>query len=126
LEAGFKSQEAFTRAFKEAFDMTPHECRQVGHKNRFPKKVEFSPEYLRDICHNIAPIPEMTRRPTRIMVGLRTRFFGSDSEKNNIAERLPPLWEAFMSRIASIPDRVPGVCYGIIEQTDDDSEVLEY
>ncbi|MEC5161821.1 hypothetical protein ACFDR9_002773 [Janthinobacterium sp. CG_23.3] len=45
------------------------------------------------------------------LVGMRTSFFGADSEKNNIAERLPPLWQQFLTRLSEIEHTVGGTCY---------------
>ena len=41
------------------------------------------------------------------MVGLRTRFYSVDSDKNNVGEQLPPLWAAFLPRLNEIEHRVP-------------------
>ncbi len=60
------------------------------------------------------------------LVGMRTQFFGADSEKNNIGAKLPPLWAAFLERLPEIEGRVAGVCYGVVRQEQPDSDQLEY
>jgi AraC family transcriptional regulator len=124
--AGFESQEAFARAFKQAFGLTPQKYRSLRDKSRFLKKPRFDAEYLRQLDHNAALAPEIYAQPALQLVGLRTLFYSVDSEKNNIGEKLPPLWVDFVARLAEIPDRVPGVCYGVVRQAHGDAELLEY
>jgi AraC family transcriptional regulator len=126
LEAGFDSQESFTRAFKKAFDMTPNEYRKLGEKSLFLKKVQFDAEYLQHINRNISLEPELYRQKKMLLVGLKTCFYSVDSEKNNIAEKLPPLWDAFLSRMNEIASVVSGMCYGVVQQTKEKTDQLEY
>jgi len=126
VAAGFESQEAFARAFKKAFGMTPSEYRQIGRKNLFPRKVQFDRDYLRHVRGSVSLSPQVERRPGARLVGLRTLFYSVDSDKNNIADRLPPLWADFGARIHEIPHRVEGLGYGVIRPTRADSDQLEY
>lgn len=126
ISAGYESQEAFTRAFKQAFDYTPHEFRRVGSKNLFLKKVEIDAAYLRHINQNLSLEPRFVEQPAMLCVGMQTKFFSSDSEKNNIASQIPALWAAFLPHLEAIPKRVPGVCYGVIDQAAEGSEQLKY
>jgi AraC family transcriptional regulator len=126
LEAGFDSQESFTRAFKKAFDMTPNEYRKLGEKSLFLKKVQFDSEYLQHINRNISLEPELYSQKKMLLVGLKTCFYSVDSEKNNIAEKLPPLWDAFLSRMNEIASVVSGMCYGVVQQTKEKTDQLEY
>src|SRR5690606_32867932 len=86
LLAGFQSQEAFARAFKQAFGITPQGYRKLGKKSLFLKKPQFSPQYLQHIHRNASLEPEVYEQARMTLVGLRTRFFSVDSEKNNIGE----------------------------------------
>lgn len=124
--AGFESQEAFARAFRKAFGMTPQQYRKLGNERVVMKKPQFSADYLRHIHHNVSLEPEIRSQPGMRLVGLRTQFFGVDSEKNNIGALLPPLWAAFLARLPEIAQRVPGVCYGVVRQERSDSDQLEY
>ncbi len=126
LSAGFESQESFTRAFKKAFAMTPNAYRKLGHKSLFLKKVQFNAEYLQHIHQNISLQPEIYTQKHLLLVGLKTGFYSVDSEKNNIAEKLPPLWDAFLKRMVEITNVVPGMCYGVVRQTQPNTEQLEY
>ena len=126
LQAGFESQESFTRAFKQAFNMTPNEYRKLGKNKRFLKKIRIDSEYLAHINRNISLQPEIYQQKKMTLVGLRTRFYSVDSEKNNIASKLPPLWVQFVERLQEISYRIPGMCYGLVRQTSADSDLLEY
>jgi AraC family transcriptional regulator len=126
LAAGYESQESFTRAFKKAFDMTPNEFRKIGDRHLFLKKVEINSEYLRHINRNLSLVPDIYTQATMRLVGLRTLFYSVDSEKNNLGEKLPSLWDAFLARIDEVGSRIPGICYGVVRQTKEKTDLLEY
>jgi len=126
LAAGFESQEAFARAFKKAFGMTPTEYRALGHGNLFLKKVRFDDAYLEHVSTAVSLEPQLVMRPMAHTVGMRTVFYGEGSEKNNLGEKLPPLWDAFLPRAAVIDHKVPVPYYGIVRPDLDDPERLEY
>jgi AraC family transcriptional regulator len=126
LLAGFESQEAFARAFKQAFGMTPLRYRSLRDKSLFLKKPRFDAEYLAHLQTSVSLEPSIAAQPELELVGLRTFFYSVDSEKNNIGEQLPPLWQAFLARLEQIPGRVLGSCYGVVRQAEPDSDHLEY
>lgn len=126
IAAGFESQESFTRAFKKAFDMTPNEARKVGNKNLFLNKVQFDAEYLRHININLSLTPEIVTQERMQLVGVKTEFYSVDSEKNNMADKLPLLWDEFVPRMEEIQHKVSGLAYGVIQQTKEKTDLLEY
>jgi AraC family transcriptional regulator len=126
LTAGFESQEAFARAFKHAFGLTPQKYRGIGDKSLFLKKVSFDADYLKHINQNVSLTPELYDQPSLVLVGKRTLFFSVDSERNNIGEQLVPLWKGFLSRLSEIEYRVGDDCYGVVRQEAPGSERLEY
>lgn len=126
ISAGFESQESFTRAFKKSFDMTPNAYRKLGNKSLFLKKAQFDTEYLKHINQNISLEPEIYQQKKMLLVGLKTFFYSVDSEKNNIAEKLPALLDGFLSCMAEIKNVIPGVCYGVVKQTSEQTDQLEY
>lgn len=126
LAAGYDSQESYTRAFRASFGMTPGEYRRLGEKSLFLKKAEFDEAYLKHIHQNVSLVPEMQQRKPMTLVGLNTRFYSVDSEKNNIGEKLPALWDAFLKRSSSIERAVPGLFYGVVRQIREDTDQLEY
>jgi AraC family transcriptional regulator len=92
LASGFDSQEAFTRAFKKAFGVTPASYRRTNKSIQLLRKVRFDEDYLTHLHAGVSLVPEMYVQPALVLIGLKTRFFSVDSEKNNIAEKLPGLW----------------------------------
>lgn len=125
LAAGFDSQEAFARAFKRSFGMTPREYRKIGDKHRFLRKLRLDESYLRHVA-SMRLEPELREESERVMVGLRTIFYGRESEKNNLGEVLPGLWERYMPRSQETPYPIPGVYFGVVSQDDSDPERLVY
>lgn len=127
LGAGFESQEAFARAFKRAFGMTPSAYRSVGSRALFLKKARFDEDYLAHISEGVSHKPEIVEQKEMFVVGLRTAFYGPYSEKNNLGDKLPALWDAFIPRLAAIPGRVADErCYGVVRQDIHDDDMLEY
>lgn len=126
VAAGFDSQEAFARAFKKAFGITPTAYRKLGHGNLFLKKLRFDTDYLEHVSGSLSREPELVERPPTRLVGLRTVFYGTGSEKNNLAEKLPPLWDAFLPRRVEVDGMIPMPCYGVVRPDLEDPERLEY
>lgn len=126
LSSGYESQESFTRAFKKMFNMTPNQFRKIGDKNLFLQKLQFDSEYLRHINQNISLTPEIHPQNKMLLVGLKTKFYSVDSDKNNIGDKLPPLWGAFLDRMHEVENTVSGVCYGVIQQANPVTEQLDY
>jgi AraC family transcriptional regulator len=126
IEADFESQESFTRAFKAAFDITPAQYRRAGKRYPSPRKIKFNQEYLEHINKGLSTVPEIYSQKEMRLVGMRTSFFSADSEKNNVAEKLPPLWQSFLARLSEIGNTVGDVCYGVVRQLHENSDELEY
>ena len=76
VAAGFESQEAFARAFKKTFGMTPTAYRKVGSRALFLEKVRFDHDYLAHLREGVTMEPEIVERPAMRVVGMRTRFVG--------------------------------------------------
>lgn len=126
VSAGYENQESYTRAFRHSFDITPSAYRRMGRHTLFLKKVEIDENYIRHIQASVTLEPAIRVQPERKIVGIRTTFFSVDSEKNNIAQKLPALWESFLSRLAEIKNAINGVCYGALYRITEDDEQLNY
>lgn len=124
--SGYESQESFTRVFKLTFGLTPNEYRKIGKNSLFLKKVVLDEKYLSHINQNISLEPEIYEQKAMKIVGLKTEFYSVGSEKNNIGEKLPELWAGSMGRMSEIENTIPGKCYGVIRQINDESDLLEY
>ncbi|PKF81591.1 AraC family transcriptional regulator [Vibrio sp. vnigr-6D03] len=128
LQAGYESQEAYTRSFKMLFGITPKQYRQVECKKQWLKKSEITTDYLRHLNQNLDTLPDIRCQPEMFLVGLHTRFHSSDSDKNNIADKLPALWTAFLPRIKELNGYIvdDSTAYGVIQPVSDQSDLLEY
>ncbi|RYZ66865.1 MAG: helix-turn-helix domain-containing protein [Proteobacteria bacterium] len=126
LASGFESQEAFTRAFKKAFAISPASYRKSHQQIPFLRKVRFDDEYLLHLHGGVSLEPTIHVQPARSMVGVRTRGFGVDSEKNNFAGKLNALWGGFLPRMPQIASARPGTAYGIVRPISEHDEELEY
>lgn len=124
LDAGFESQASFTRAFSKAFGVSPGKFRKTGDKHLFLQKVRIDASYLEYLHGSVSLEPIFETQDEASFVGLDTEFFGSDSERNNIGDKLPPLWDAFMARIHEVTPRDEGLAFGVIRR--DDQNVLRY
>jgi AraC-like DNA-binding protein/predicted transcriptional regulator YdeE len=126
LASGFETQESFTRAFRKAFGITPGAYRWLGSQHRFVRKVRIDAEYLRHINTNLSLQPELYEQPAMRLIGLRTRFHGPESEKNDMARKLPPLWAAFLERLHEVQGRLPDICFGVLRQAPERTDEVEY
>lgn len=126
MSAGYDNQESYTRAFRQSFDMTPSAYRRIGRRDLFLKKIEINEEYIRHIQSKVSLEPTIQIYPERFLVGLRTQFYSIDSEKNNIAAKLPSLWNSFLKRVSEVPNTIDGPCYGALYRIDENNEQLNY
>ncbi len=126
IAAGFESQASFTRAFRKAFGVTPADYRKHPSSVCFLSKPKLDATYLEHIHANVSLEPEIIDSPALNLVGLRTRFFGAESEKNNMANKLPQLWNDFLPRLDSIPNRDLSGCYGVMQPVNERTDELDY
>ncbi len=126
LASGYQTQESFTRAFRDCFRITPSQYRKMGNRSLFVRKIRFDGSYLAHLHQNISLTPDIQQQPAMQMVGLPTVYYGVDSEKNNLGQKLPPLWAQFIPRLGEIANAVPGVCYGVVTPAGPQSEELRY
>ena len=126
LSAGFESQQSFSRAFKDSFKLTPNAYRKLADKSLFLKKLQFNSQYLAHLRKNVSLTPQIQQQSRMLLVGCRTAFYSVDSEKNNIADKLPGLWSEFMARLSEVPHSIAGTCYGVVQPVANDTDLLEY
>ena len=126
LAAGYDSQEGFSRAFKQMFSLTPSEYRNIGQGSPFLKKLQLNREYLSHINDHISLEPELVTMEAMQFVGMRSTYYGPESEKNNIGNKLPRLWQNVLQRRDEISHKIPHTGYGIVRQIVEQDAQLEY
>lgn len=115
LAAGFRSQAAFTRAFKAAFGTTPARYRAAKLRFEHVRKLRIDRRYIEHVRTRVTREPELRRFPATRVIGLGTTFRGVDSDKCDLGTKLPPLWDAFLSRIDEIAPRDRGFALGVVQ-----------
>lgn len=110
LEAGYGSHEAFTRAFREQFGLTPEALRSRGSLSGI-ELVE---------ALGMGKTPDITLEPPRyenarayLIAGLTARY--SRQSKAGI----PAQWQRFLPHLGRVPGQVGKVAYGVCYNTDD-------
>lgn len=121
LDCQFDSQEAFTRAFKALFDMTPAQYRKINEPFRLLYKKPFGPDDLAFLQNNISMEPELLEKPAMKIVGIANEYEDGDLS-------LPKLWSGFRPYRDKIPNRIGDHFFGIYEnyQETEDSTRFVY
>lgn len=114
LDCQFESHEAFTRAFKAEFGLTPslyRAGRDHGVGSLQPAVLTASSLRLR--YQHMKLIPEIVTLPSRTFAGLQAPFIVPSSPETNNLKVIPKLWDDFFDRIGELQPVEPGVGYGL-------------
>ena len=115
VECQFDSQEAFTRAFKALFNMTPAQYRKINEPFRLLYKKPIEPTDLMFLQTNISREPEIVQQPAMKVVGIANTY-----DDGNLS--LPKLWAGFAPYRNSIDNRVGQDFFGIYENYEETSD----
>jgi AraC family transcriptional regulator len=109
LDAGYSSHEAFTRAFKDQFALTPEQVRAQGYLDNIP--------IVEAITMNAAPVSELA--PPRYET-LKPTVFGGLVERHNCeaSAGIPDQWPRFAPYLGTIPGRRGHAAYGVVYNFD--------
>ncbi|WP_297113115.1 helix-turn-helix domain-containing protein [uncultured Devosia sp.] len=111
LEAGYGSHEAFTRAFRDQFGITP----QLVRRQRNLNGITLVEPLRMDIATPVAiEPPRFENRPEMIFAGIAERH-----QMNNPAG-LPGQWQRFQPYIGNIDGAIAGAAYGMVDEIADD------
>lgn len=111
LDCGFQSQEAFTRAFKRLFHVTP--ARFQRDRSHLPTNMEVLMTLLDTKPIALEQLPDLVRCPAFTVVGLTTRC---DTET---AHEIPLLWPRLLNRppiAGRVGEDTFGVCWNAGEE----------
>jgi AraC family transcriptional regulator len=110
LEAGYGSHEAFTRAFRDHFGITPEMVRATTCLNRL--KLQ-EPMRMDSTASDNLQAPRFETGKPLLVAGVGDRF----SHENGAG--IPGLWQRFHQSIADVPGRVGQLAYGVCCNGDD-------
>jgi len=110
LDWGYGSHEAFTRAFRDQFGLTPDMVRAQRHLDNLelvePMKMDTT------LLTNLEP-PRFVNGKALLIAGLGERY-DCDSSK-----AIPSLWQRFVPHIGQVPGQIgPRIAYGVCCNTD--------
>ncbi len=116
LDAGFESQESYTRAFKQLFGTTPGECRAQGIKSVLSlSKPRITMEYLDHLNGGMTMQPKIKELEEIKVVGIGNCFISILSPDKNNFVVIPKLWDNYNKRSSEITGRKAhrdlGVCF---------------
>lgn len=110
LDAGYGSHEAFTRAFRDQFGVTPESVRAAG---SLANLEPMEPILMTEIPTATLEPPRFENTPALLIAGLGERFSQAGSAG------IPALWQRFNEQIDHVPGRVGDIAYGVCFNTDD-------
>ncbi|MCP4617234.1 MAG: AraC family transcriptional regulator [Bradyrhizobium sp.] len=112
LEAGYGSHEAFTRAFRDHFGVTPERVRAATCLDTLalqePIMMDSTP------TANLSP-PRFANEKALLVAGIGARYNHCDAGGANI----PNQWQLFHQKVGEIPDRVGALAFGVCCNGDD-------
>jgi AraC family transcriptional regulator len=112
LDSGYGSHEAFTRAFRDQFALTPEQVRAQGHLNNV--------QLVEAIVMNTAPAPDLA--PPRLETTKPMCFSGLVERYDCQATAgIPDQWQRFAPYLGTMPKRVGNAAYGVVYNFDSDS-----
>jgi AraC family transcriptional regulator len=113
LDAGYGSHEAFTRAFRDQFGVTPEAVRQRGGLDNIelvePIKMTESGTVALDE-------PRHEAGPALLIAGLRVRY------SNETIAGIPMQWQRFGPLIGTIQGQIGSVAYGVCCEFDESGQ----
>jgi AraC family transcriptional regulator len=110
LDADYGSHEAFTRAFRDHFGVTPEAVRGAAHLDN----LQLQEPIIMDstVIDNLQPPRFATSKPL-LVAGVGERYTCESSAA------IPGQWQRFHQKVGDIPDRVGKVAYGVCCNGDD-------
>jgi AraC family transcriptional regulator len=109
LDAGYGSHEAFTRAFRQQFGLTPDQLRERGDVAGLDLMEALRMNESKTTL--IAP-PRVVRSDALLIFGLGERYVKSNAG-------IPSQWDRFVPYLGTIPGQIGNVTYGVICNTDE-------
>ena len=111
LEAGYGSHEAFTRAFREQFGLTPESVRAQRHLDNLElvEAVTMNHSILAELVE-----PRFESRNAFLVAGLSARY-----DYETCGGGIPAQWQRFGPYIGNVPGQIGTDAYGVRYNSDD-------
>ncbi len=116
---GYDSQEAFTRAFKRAFGVTPGEYRRRRPAARTHQRERIDAGLLSHLSEVLDMRPEIKEIDSFLVAGFRERFDAASKHQ------IPALWGRFMPLLEEVPHRAGGT-FGVCTNMSSDDGSFDY
>lgn len=109
LGAGYGSHEAFTRAFRQTFDVTPEQVRTARSVRdlRLQESIRMLPTQPSPV-----PVPRILTHDALLLFGLNQHYASGTNAG------IPFQWNRFAPHIGQIAHEVRGVSYGVVFNVD--------
>jgi AraC family transcriptional regulator len=118
LEAGYGSHEAFTRAFRDQFGLTPEDVR--GRRST-ANLLLVEPQRMSDTPAQTLADPDIRASEAILIAGLRQRF------THETRAGIPALWQRLAPHLGHIPGEKRGVSFGVVlSEPDGDRDGFDY
>jgi AraC family transcriptional regulator len=114
LDAGYNSHEAFTRAFREQFGLTPDAVRAQRHLKNIDLVEAIS---MDQTILDKLEAPRYENAKAFCVAGIAERCTDETSAG------IPAQWQRFQPYIGNIPGQVGTVAYGVVYNSDDEGNV---
>ena len=111
LDAGYGSHEAFTRAFRDQFGVTPEQVRHQGCVRKLDLVEPITLDELATV--DLAP-PRFVERGPFLLAGLVEHY------KDGDMSAIPLQWQRFGPWLGHIPGQVRHIAYGVVFNGDDE------
>jgi AraC family transcriptional regulator len=111
LDAGYGSHEAFTRAFRDQFGLTPDRVRACGSVSTLNLVEAFAMDATTKTA--LQP-PRMESGGALLIAGLKQHF------RFEALAALPGLWQRFGPHLGSVPGQIGRTAYGVCFNTNED------
>jgi AraC family transcriptional regulator len=110
IEAGYSSHEAFTRAFRDQFGLTPEAVRDRQNTQGI---TLMEPLKMDETLLAKLESPRMEKGRRFLIAGLGERYTCES------AAGIPAQWQRFIPHIGHLPTQVGGIAYGVCCNCDD-------
>ncbi len=109
LDSGFESPEAFARAFRKMYGISPTAYRRRGKHLPWRSVAKLTDEVLQRLKKGTSMEP-LTLHKERIWAAGLSAVFTAETRSG-----IPGLWKTFLSHIEKIPGRIGGHTFGICD-----------